>query len=121
MIWQHSCEWNHWHGEFILERPSSEPQSISVAMECLSVKHRAFTVETYFRNNVSVVTQQIFCRHLNSHRNDSVPSRNTVVLWVRNFRETVSAAKRKPPGREPSLRTPVSTERVRQAFVRSPR
>ena len=35
----------------------------------------------------------------------SVPSRNTVLLWVRNFRQTASAAKRKPPGRETSLRT----------------
>jgi len=32
-IWQHSCEWNRCHGEFVLERPSSETQSISVAME----------------------------------------------------------------------------------------
>jgi hypothetical protein len=37
-------------------------------------------------------------RHFNIHRNDSVPSRNTVLLWVRNFRETASAVKRKPPG-----------------------
>ena len=68
-----------------------------------------------------LVTQQIFHRHFNFHQNDSVPSQNTVLLWVRNFRETVSAAKRKPPGREPSLRTPENIERVRQAFVRSPR
>jgi hypothetical protein len=40
---------------------------------------------------------------------------------VRNFRETASAAKRKPPGRIPSLRTPENIERVRQAFVKSPR
>lgn len=31
--------------------------------------------------------QRIFRRHFNIHRNDSVPSRNTVLLWVRNFRE----------------------------------
>jgi hypothetical protein len=31
----------------------------------------------------------------------------------------VSAAKRKPPGRESSLRTPENTELLRQAFVRS--
>jgi hypothetical protein len=48
MIWQHSCEWNRWHGEFVLERPSSETQNISVAMECWSVQQRAFAVETYF-------------------------------------------------------------------------
>jgi hypothetical protein len=40
---------------------------------------------------------------------------------VRNFRETAYAAKRKPPGRKPSLRTPENIERVRQAFVISPR
>ena len=67
-----------------------------------------------------VVTQQIFRRHFNIHRKDSVPSRNTVLLWVRIFRETASAAKRNPPGRQPSLRTPENMERLRQAFVRSP-
>ena len=48
MIWQHNCEWNCWHGEFVLERPSSETQSISVSMERWSVEHWAFAVETYF-------------------------------------------------------------------------
>jgi len=67
------------------------------------------------------VTQRIFRRHFNIHRNDSVPSRNTVLLWVRNFEETASAAKIKPPGKEPSLRTSENIERVRQAFVRNPR
>ena len=50
----------------------------------------------------------------------SVPSRNAVTLWVRNFRQTASAAERKSPGREPSLRTAENIERLRQAFVRSP-
>ena len=54
-IWQHSCEWNCWRGEFVLERPSSETQSISVAMERWSVQHRAFAVETFFK-------KQRFCR-----------------------------------------------------------
>jgi len=39
-IWQHSCDWNRWRGEFVLEHPSSETQSISVAMERWSVEHR---------------------------------------------------------------------------------
>jgi len=47
-IWQHSCEWNLWLGEFVLAPPSSETQSISIAMERLSVEHRAFAVEMYF-------------------------------------------------------------------------
>jgi hypothetical protein len=120
-IWQLSCECNCWCVEFVLERPSSETQSISVAMEYWSLVHRAFAVETYLKNNDSVVTRRIVRCHFNIHQNDIVPSRNTVLLWTRNFRETASAVKRKPPGRQPSLRTPENIERVRQAFVRSSR
>ena len=65
-----SCEWNLWRGEFVVERSSSETQSISVAMERWSVEHRAFAVETYLKNNDSVVTQRIFRRHFNIHRNE---------------------------------------------------
>jgi hypothetical protein len=46
-ILQNSSEWNRWRGEFVLERSSSETQSISVAMERWSVEHRAFAVETF--------------------------------------------------------------------------
>jgi hypothetical protein len=38
---------------------------------------------------------------------------------VRDFRETLSAEKRKIAGREPSHRIPENIERVRQAFVRN--
>jgi len=70
MSLQNSCEWNRWHGEFVLERPSSETQNISVAMERWSVEHRAFAVETILKNEPVVLTQLIFCWHLNIHRND---------------------------------------------------
>ena len=90
-------------------------------MEHWSVEHLAFAVETHFKNNDSViVTQHIFCRYFNIRRNDSVPSCNTVLLWVRNFREIATAIIRKPPERDPSLKTPDNTEQVCQAFVRSP-
>jgi hypothetical protein len=69
-ILQNSCEWNCWCGEFVLERPSSETQSFSVVIERWSVEHRALAVETYFKNNNSVVTQRIFRRHFNIHRNE---------------------------------------------------
>jgi uncharacterized protein (UPF0147 family) len=63
-------------------------------VEHWSAEHWAFAVETYFKNNDSVlVSQQIFRQHFNIHRNNSVPSRNNVLLWVRNFRETASAQK----------------------------
>jgi hypothetical protein len=37
-------------------------------MERWSVEHRAFAVETYLKNNDSVMTQKIFRRHFNIHR-----------------------------------------------------
>jgi len=40
-------------------------------MECWSVEHQVFAVETYFKNNDSVVvTQLIFRWHFNIHRNE---------------------------------------------------
>jgi hypothetical protein len=57
--------------EFVVERSSSGTQNISVAMELWSVEHRAFTVETIFKNNDSLLTQKIFRRHCNIHRNES--------------------------------------------------
>jgi hypothetical protein len=87
-------------------------------MERWSVQHWAFAVETYFKNDSVILTQQIFRRHFNIHRNDSVRSRNTVLLWVRNFREAASAAK--PSGIEPSFRTIENIQQVRQTFVRNP-
>ena len=69
-ILKNSCEWNRWRGEFVLERSFSETQSISVVMERCSVEHRAFAVETYFKNIDSVLTQRIFRRHFNIHRNE---------------------------------------------------
>jgi len=70
MILQNSCEWNRWCGEFVLECPSSETQSISVAMERWSVENWAFAVEIYFKNNDSVMIQRIFHRHFNINRNE---------------------------------------------------
>jgi hypothetical protein len=48
-----------WRGEFVLERSTSEAQSISFVMERWSVGHRAFAVETYLKNNDSLLTQDI--------------------------------------------------------------
>jgi len=85
-------------------------------------QHLAFAVERYLKNNDSVIfTQRIFHCHFSIHRNDSVASRNTLLLWVRNVRETSSAAKRKPTERKPAVRTPENIKRFRQIFVGSPR
>jgi hypothetical protein len=69
MIFQHGCEWNRWRGEFVLERSSSNTQSISVAMEHWYVEHWAFAVETILEKNDSVLTRRMFRQHFNIHRN----------------------------------------------------
>ena len=91
-------------------------------MEQWSSEHRAFVVETYFKNGDSVVvTQRLFRQHFNVPRRGRIPSRNTINLWVQSFRSTGSALKRKPPSRTRTVRTPANVERVRQAVLRSPR
>jgi hypothetical protein len=72
-ILQNSCEWNRWRGEFVLERSSSETQSISFVM---SVEHRAFAMKTYLKNNDSLLTQVYFVGIL-IFIGTSIPSRST--------------------------------------------
>ena len=81
-----------------------------------------FIVETYFKSGDSyVVMQRQFLRYFNVPRRGRIPSRNTIMQWVHNFRATGSALKRKPTGRPRSARTPENVERVRQAVLSSPR
>lgn len=94
---------------------------VSVAMEQWSGEHRAFVVETYFKSGDSVVaTQRQFRRHFNVGVKGRIPSRNTINLWIENFRSSGSTLKRKPTGRPRSIRTPDNIERVRQAVLTSP-
>jgi len=76
-------------------------------MEQWGRQHRAFVVETFFKNGESVtVTQRKFCLHFNVARHGRIPSRNTILLWVRNFRTTASATKKKQGGSARTVRTP---------------
>ncbi|PSN52143.1 hypothetical protein C0J52_06461 [Blattella germanica] len=73
------------------------------------------------KNNESLVaTQRAFRQHFNIHRNDSVPARNTIKLWIKNFGQTACATKKKLEGRPRSVRTPENVEQVRRAVVNSP-
>ncbi len=90
-------------------------------MERWNAEHRAFACETYFRKNDSYVeTIRAFRKKFALNPRDPVPSRNTLNLWVRNFRETASAGKKKPPGLARSVRTPENAARVQNALVTSP-
>ena len=48
-ILQNSCEWNRWRGEFVLERSSSETQSISICHRALVCRASGFCCGDVFQ------------------------------------------------------------------------
>ena len=47
---------------------------------------RSFVVETFFTNSgLITATQRLFRTHFKLGRHDPVPSRNTILLWIKNF------------------------------------
>ena len=84
--------------------------------------HRAFAVESFFKCGESyVTTMRAFHKRFSIMPGKPVPSRNTLRLWIQNFREKGTVNKTKPPGPQKSVRTPENIERVRDAFQKSPR
>jgi hypothetical protein len=73
-------------GNLSLSALLAKMKAFSVAMERWSVEHRAFAVETYFKNNDSVVTQDI-SSGTSIFIGTSVPSGNT------SFSEDISRAR----------------------------
>ena len=91
-------------------------------MERWSAAHRAFAVETFFKNGDSAIrTQRIFRQHFNIGRHGHVPDRHTINNWVRKFRTTASTEDKKHGGKPKTVRTPENIERVRIDFQRSPK
>lgn len=79
-------------------------------------------MKAFLENGQSVIiAQRKFRKHFHIGANGKVPTRNTVLLWVKNFRETGSVLKKKPGGSIRSVRTPGNTETVRLAMQQSPR
>ena len=77
--------------------------------------------KTFIKTNESVTaTQRAFRLHFNLGRHDPVPARNTILLWVTNFRATGSALKRKSTGRPRTARTPENVAAVRASVQQSP-
>jgi len=90
-------------------------------MEQWSPQHRAFVVETFFKNGESViVAQRKFRLHFNVPRHGRIPSRNMILLWVHNFRTMASATKKHVVSKR-TVRTPENVEAVRNAVDQSPR
>jgi hypothetical protein len=89
-------------------------------MEHWLAAHRAFAIETFFKNGESVVvTQRLFRRHFNIGRHGRISECHTITNWVNRFRS--SALNRKPGGSVKSVQTPENIECVRNAVNRSPR
>lgn len=84
-------------------------------------EHCAFVVEEYIRNGGSVITtQRPFRIYFQLGRNDLVPDRKTIQVWVSNFGATGSALKRKLFGRPLSATTPKNVEHVCASIQQSP-
>jgi len=65
-------------------------------MQRWSEGHRAFAVETFFRNNDSAtVTQRVLRRHFDIGWNGKVPTHQTILNWVTHFRTTASIVNKK--------------------------
>ena len=83
-----------WSGGFVVLVSGSVCLAISVAIMAWTGIHRAFVVESFIRNNESVIaTQRAFRIYFELNRGDAVPDRKTILLWVPNFRSTGSATK----------------------------
>jgi transposase len=93
-----------------------------VTMEQWSGAQRAFTVKAFYKNNDSLkAARRLFHVHFNLQRHVPVPSAHVIKTWVRNFEETGSALKKKPPGGIRSARTLENITAVRTALIRSPK
>ncbi|PSN53799.1 hypothetical protein C0J52_04651, partial [Blattella germanica] len=95
--------------------------AIFIEIEKWNIELRAYVIETFFLNNDSVtLTQRRFRLHSNVGRYGRVPSRNTILLWVKNFRTSDMALKNKPPGDVRTIRTPRNIQALRQVVQNSP-
>ena len=83
--------------------------------------HRSFVVETFFTNNGSITaTQRLFRTHFKLGRRDPVPSRNTILLWIKNFRKNGSVLKGRSTGRPRTYTTPENAMAVKASVQHSP-
>ena len=95
--------------------------SISFAILVVSMawnsEHRAFVGKTYFKCGDSVIdAQRQFRTNFGVGRHRRVPHRKTILLSIRNFRQTSSALKLKSPGRPRSVLTPETITAVRHVL-----
>lgn len=84
-----------------------------------TVAERVFTVTAFIESKSITHVQRRFQLHFNVPRHGRVPSRNTILKWMRKFNETGSL-RNEFVGSARRVRTPENIERVREAVIRSP-
>ena len=100
---------------------SSISFAITVVSMAWSSEHPAFVGETYFKCGDSVIAaQHQFRTHFGVGRHRRAPHRKTILLSIRNFRQTSSALKLKSPGKPGSVLTPETIAAVKYVFTKSP-
>jgi transposase len=82
------------------------------------VQHRFTCVRSYYETKSVTKVQRVFRRQFTVGRHGRVPSRNTILAWVKKFVETGSVFDVKH-GAPRTVRTPENLQRVREAFERS--
>lgn len=90
-------------------------------MEQWDLQHRLFVYDSFIKSGESVTaTQRLFRLQFNVGRHGVVPSRNTILRWVKHFRTTGNIMNKKHTGPRRSVTTPENVARVREALLRSP-
>ena len=67
-----------------------------------------------------IAAERQFRTHFGIRQHGRVPNRKTILLWIRNFRHTSSALKRKSPGRPHGIQAPETITTVRRDVTTSP-
>ncbi|KAK7083277.1 hypothetical protein SK128_011759, partial [Halocaridina rubra] len=90
------------------------------AMALLMIEQGVFAYDNFVKNNESVTAvQREFRRRFHSHRNQAVPTRNTILRWVHAFRIRGTLMNSRPVG--PHERYVLQKmESFRPALLRSP-
>ena len=95
--------------------------AILVVSMAWSSVHRAFVVVTYFKcGDFVIAAQRQFLIHFGVGRHGRVPNSKIIPLWIRNFRQTSSALKRKSTGRPRSAMSQETIAAVIHAVTTSP-
>lgn len=88
-------------------------------MDKFPINERVFVVKQFILNHSVVQTQRNFRREFNVERHGQIPTRQTIMRWVRDFENKGSVSSNFSGGIR-TVRTPENIERVRQAVERSP-